>query len=272
MTSKEKLEALYQECVECRACKGITKFKERFKIDPKTGYVPRGFYFKNVPVKFLLVAQNPGTPAKKEEAMVKEFVSTGNERNLSKGYLLYTKRMFDIAKKNAFKADEKFVSDINRTIKQENLEYHFLENVTLGMENTFNDELVRLFTWGFKTYFEKTTTDVFDFCAYTNFVKCSSIEKDMPASKFPRDVIKNCVNNWLRREIEILRPQVVVFLGMGIHERYRKLVNAKRQSTRIEKLNVPLVERLGHVSRRYLRKVNEKDLGDILSAFKDQET
>jgi uracil-DNA glycosylase len=67
-SKKEKLvelNNLYVHCMNCQMdCKNVMK-------DLSGGIPPRGFYFKNFPVKILIVGKNPGHPLENESKRYK---------------------------------------------------------------------------------------------------------------------------------------------------------------------------------------------------------
>jgi len=86
-----KLKNLYINCMNCTInCNNIYK-------DIPNGIPPRGFYFKNIPIKILIIGKNPGHPLKNQKVVYKNktgedlyLISKKYQENLYSNILLNT--------------------------------------------------------------------------------------------------------------------------------------------------------------------------------------
>ncbi len=96
--------------------------------------------------------------------------------------------------------------------------------------------------------------DLFRRIAFTNLVKCRTIVES--GNKLHKDTMNNCFNKYLRKEVSLLRPKVILALGREPE------VYLLRKSWR--PLGVPVLY-LKHTSRP----LNKKDKSRVLDNLKE---
>jgi uracil-DNA glycosylase len=177
--SINKLKNLYINCMNCTInCKNIYK-------NIPNGIPPRGFYFKNIPIKILIVGKNPGHPLKNEKAVYKN----KKGKNLFLSYRTY----------------------------QENL----YSNILLNTEKstTFHKNLFRYIS--FFLDISNEINEIYNYVAHTNLLKCSTKDEQLPLNKC-KEAVDTCFNTYLLNEIENMQPKILLALGKEVYEYLNK--------------------------------------------------
>ncbi len=148
--------------------------------DETKGNSPRGFYTEGKPedIKLLLVAKNPGHPLSEENVL----------------YQGLSNHDFVL----------KHLNFVNRKI------YGQTYNKADKRSLTFHKNLLRYM----KYFLDIPESQVFQICAYTNLVKCSSVgERD----RLLFETANKCFNRHLCREIMFFNPKVIIAFGREVY-------------------------------------------------------
>jgi len=176
-----KIKNLYINCMNCSInCNNLYIYK-----NIPRGIPPRGFYFKNIPIKILIVGKNPGNPLKNEEILYKD--KTGE--NL---YLIY------------------------RTY-QENLYSNILFET--DKSTTFHKNMFRYIS--FFLDIPNNINEIYKYVAHTNLLKCSTIDEQIELNKC-KDAVDICFNKYLLNEIEYMQPKILLALGREVEKYLNK--------------------------------------------------
>jgi uracil-DNA glycosylase len=176
-----ELENLYINCMNCTInCNNIYK-------NISKGVPPRGFYFKNIPIKILVVGKNPGHPLENE-----------NEREIYKNK----------TGENLYLCLKTF---------QENLYNNILFNT--DKSTTFHKNLFRYIS--FFLDIPNNINEIYKNVARTNLLKCSTIDEQQTLNKC-KDAVDTCYNTYLLNEIEIMQPKILLALGREVYNYLNK--------------------------------------------------
>jgi len=168
-----KLKNLYINCMNCtNICNNTYK-------NISNGIPPRGFYFKNIPIKILIVGKNPGHPSKTEKV---EFKNITGE-NLFLSYRKYQDNLYPNILLNTDKS-KKFHRNLFRYI-----------SFFLDIPNDINE--------------------IYKYVAHTNLLKCSTIDVQQSLNKC-KEAVNTCFNAYLLNEIEYMQPKIILALGMEV--------------------------------------------------------
>jgi len=146
-----------------------------------SGNPPRGFYTEGKPkdIVLLLVAKNPGHPLKEEQKMYCQLPP----REIVQTHIEFIR--------NIFQRHHTFGSSDRRSL-------------------TFHKNLFRYMSY----FLDIPEDEVFQQCAYTNLVKCSSIgERD----NLRIATMRECFQNHLVREIELFNPNAIIAFGREVY-------------------------------------------------------
>ena len=170
-----KLKNLYINCMNCTInCNNIYK-------DIPNGIPPRGFYFKNIPIKILIIGKNPGHPLKNQKVVYKN--KTGED-------------LYLISKKY-----------------QENLYSNILLNT--DKSTTFHKNIFRYIS--FFLDIPNDINEIYKYVAHTNLLKCSTIDEQLPLNKC-KEAVNTCFNTYLLNEIENMQPKILLALGREVYK------------------------------------------------------
>jgi len=172
--TRQVIDNLYIKCMNCTInCNNIYK-------NIPNGIPPRGFYFKNIPIKILIIGKNPGHPFENQKVIFKG--KTGEN-------LYLTSRTY-----------------------QENLYSNILLNT--DKSTTFHKNIFR-----YISYFLDIPNDINEIyknVAHTNLLKCSTIDEQQLLNKC-KEAVDTCFNTYLIKEIEIMQPKVLLALGSEVY-------------------------------------------------------
>ena len=175
----DNLNNLYINCMNCKInCNNILK-------DNPNGLPPRGFYFKNIPIKILIIGKNPGHPLNNETNVFKN--KTGAD-------LFFTYRTY-----------------------QDNLYSNILTNK--DKSTTFHKNLFRYIS--FLLDIPNDIKEIYKYAAHTNLLKCSTINERQKLRNC-KEAVDTCFNTYLLSEIDYLQPKVLLALGKEVYNYLNK--------------------------------------------------
>jgi len=181
----DNLNNLYINCMNCKiSCKNILK-------DTHNGIPPRGFYYKNIPIKILIIGKNPGHPLNNETYEFKN--KTGADLFLS--YRKYQDNLYS----NIFLNKEK--------------------------STTFHKNLFKYIS--FFLDIPNDIKEIYKYAAHTNLLKCSTINEQQ-LLRGCKEAVDACFNKYLLSEIEYLQPKILLALGKEVYNylnKYKKKLN-----------------------------------------------
>jgi uracil-DNA glycosylase len=152
-------------------------------IDLENGIPPRGFYYRNSPVSILVVSKNPGHPLNGESMLYKG----------KKG-------------KDIFYAYRQFQNDLYRNL-----------NNNKEQSTRFHKNMYR-----YLSYFLDIPNDIDEIykqVAHTDLLKCSTRNEQ---AKIPEEMFDKCYKQYLLKEIELLKPRLILALGREVERFLRK--------------------------------------------------
>lgn len=179
-----KMIKFYSEVVNCKNSKEMCPGIIK---DVKKGCPPRGFYTQGVPgdIAIMVVGKNPGHVLDNERSM---YIGESSEGIVRKQFNLIG---------SIFESTYKGASGDSRSLRfQKNLLRYLAYFLDIQKENVFKK------------------------CALTNLVKCSTVgEQD----KLSRAAISQCYQKYLRKEIDYLKPRVILALGREVEQSLLKM-------------------------------------------------
>lgn len=179
-----KIIKFYSEVVNCKNSKEMCPGIIK---DVKKGCPPRGFYTQGISrdIIIMVVAKNPGHVLDKERFM---YIGENAEG--------IVRKQFDLIG-SIFESTYKGASGDSRSLVfQKNLLRYLAYFLGIPKENVFKK------------------------CALTNLVKCSTIgEQD----KLSKKTISQCYQKYLIKEIDYLKPRVILALGREVEESLKRM-------------------------------------------------
>jgi len=173
------LKNIYINCMNCtKNCNNIYK-------DILNGIPPRGFYFKIIPIKILIIGKNPGHPLRNQKDVFKD--KTGE--NLYITYRTYL----------------------------ENLYSNILFNT--DKSTTFHKNLFRYIS--FFLDISNNINEIYKYVAHTNLLKCSTRDEQLPLNKC-KEAVDTCFNTYLINEIDNMQPKILLALGREVYKYLNK--------------------------------------------------
>lgn len=180
---KGQLLPLLEQCVMCRKCVGTRAY-----FDQSRGIPPRGFGYpeKLGKVRLMIVLDQPH----------KMDLMRDRDWNAAQGWAQAYRRKDSEA--------------LARSVNAHSREAHA----------TWSNEVHTNIRVLIETVFRKPFREVSDSLAYTNLMKC---EREKESAKPLIGTRRVCANEFLRREIDIVAPRVLVSMGSGIDDLLREV-------------------------------------------------
>lgn len=194
MENDKALNNLYISCIN-RRCNNYCN--SGIEKDIIKGGPPRGFYFENPSADILIVSKNPGSPLPDES---KNYIGKTNE--------------------NLYEAYKNFVKEIHRK----------LENLEKDPSLKFQKNLFRYISYFFdipnpvkiNEIYQINIKGIYQKIAQTSLVKCSTVQEQ---GKLTQYVMEECYKTYLKKEIEIFNPKLLLALGVEVYDFLEKKKN-----------------------------------------------
>ena len=101
--------------------------------------------------------------------------------------------------------------------------------------------------------------------AYTNLVKCAWYEKDGKKNKtnLPDDIFKSC-KDYLKKQVDILDPKVVIFLGKKTFDKAQELYKSDESMQKYLKYYIYHPSRMVNYKKKNTKGKAEKQVKEVL--------
>ncbi len=212
---------IYKSVVDCQSALCAKSGEILNSLESRaSGSLPRGFFTEaSREVQILVVGKNPGHILASEAALYKDLAA---ERFID-AHMSFSKEVFR-KKLSISGADKK--------------------------STTFHSNLF----FYLSAILDANAEDVFKLAAYTNLVKCSTIDEQ---AKIKRRTMSECFGKHLIKEINYFRPKVLLALGREV-ESHLNFAKSKQ----LHALDVVYIK---HPSYHYKKDMRDKELEKIKS-------
>jgi len=171
--NQAKVQQLNELYSQCVNCQATVMECPGIWKEHNRGVIPRGFYFETSPVKILAVGKNPGHP-------------DDIEVNTYPG--LHGSNLYQVFLDNS----ARFHSDLEKSLD------HRGDRFQKNLHRYLSD------------FLDVETNKIYQHAAFTNLVKCSTPKEQVVLES---KTMEECYRRYLSKEIDLLRPRVLLALG-----------------------------------------------------------
>ena len=235
MRIRKQVEEFYIKCINCSVSQ--SECPKAWK-DFSKGLVPRAFHIcRSRFPKILVVAKNPGHPLDKYGE--RQFYDGKKGKRLFQAYLKWRN---EFVENLLCQPDPSLKFHINKT---RYLRY-FLSHVE--KLESFEAYRKRCFQAG---RISKDHKEIMRSVAFTNLFKCSTKNE---REKLSFKDVKVCLERYFLKEVEMLKPQVILAFGNEVGSNLKRLKKDK---------NLPPIEKVRHPSYFYNKDIEARQLSKV---------